>query len=82
MQAVAEQYRFAGTRFAGLAIPVLLLLGGDSPRLFSAATAKLESALPNCRVVELPSQQHVAMNTAPEMFLNAIMEFLESPVAD
>jgi len=46
----------------------MLLLGGDSPPLFQKATDLLDSTLPHSQVVVLPDQQHIAMDTDPEMF--------------
>ena len=35
------------------------------------------AALAGARVVVLPGQQHLAMYTAPELFVNEIVRFLE-----
>ncbi len=74
--AIDWTYRFDASRFARLQVPTLLLLGGDSPPLFSQATESLDSALPDGRVVILPGQQHIAMDTAPELFLGEVLQFL------
>jgi pimeloyl-ACP methyl ester carboxylesterase len=71
-------YTVRPERFAGLSVPTLLLLGGDSPPLFRRATDALEAALPDSRVVVLPGQRHVAMDTAPELFLAEVIGFLGS----
>jgi hypothetical protein len=34
------------------------------------------AALPDCRVVVMPGQGHVAMNTAPELLLKEVLSFL------
>jgi pimeloyl-ACP methyl ester carboxylesterase len=71
-----SDYVFAPERFATLRTPTLLLLGGDSPPYFKAATAAVEAALPSSQVVVMPGQQHIAMNTAPGLFLRALIRFL------
>lgn len=58
-----------------LSIPVLLLLGGDSPPAFGRANAALETILPNCRTVVMPGQKHVAMETAPDLLVGAVLDF-------
>ena len=73
---IDQSYRFEPERFAGLRVPTMLLLGGDSPPLFRRAIEVLDEALPASHVVELPGQQHIAMDTAPELFLDAVRPFL------
>lgn len=71
-----ENYQFDPGRFNNLQVPTLLLLGGDSPPETKAAVQAVQAALPDSHIVVLPGQQHVAMDTAPEMFVNRIREFL------
>ena len=71
-----EKYRFVAERFAEMRAPTLLLQGGASPGFFRAAIATLHAALPASRVAVLPGQQHVAMDTAPELFLREVLDFL------
>lgn len=71
-----RSYRFEADRFAALRIPVLLLLGGDSPPVFRQAIEMVAGSLPDNRIAVLPGQQHVAMDTAPELFLREVMTFL------
>jgi pimeloyl-ACP methyl ester carboxylesterase len=66
----AEGYRFDPAQFKAFKVPTLLLLGGDSPAFFKAAIDVVHAALPSSRLVVLTGQQHVAMNTAPALFLN------------
>ncbi len=72
----ASTYRFEEERFQNMTTPTLLLLGGDSPSLFSEPTGVLEKVLPNVRVAMLPGQQHAAMDTATELFLREVIGFL------
>lgn len=61
----------------GVGAPALLLLGGASPPLFADEIAAVQSALPHAHTVVLPGQGHVAMNTAPDLFLRELLSFLE-----
>jgi pimeloyl-ACP methyl ester carboxylesterase len=71
-----EGYRFDASRFKGMTLPTLLLVGGDSPDHVRAAIRLLSDVLCNSRVTVLPGQQHVAMETAPEMLAKAVTDFL------
>jgi pimeloyl-ACP methyl ester carboxylesterase len=75
-------YSFDTQKFSGLSIPVMLLMGGDSPPIFQQATQILDAAVPDSRVVILAGQQHIAMDTAPDLFVREILEFLEVTLAD
>lgn len=69
-------YRFRPELFAAVQTPACLLLGGNSPHYFHTATELIAAALPTSQVVVLPNQQHIAMDTAPEMFLAEVFSFL------
>lgn len=71
-----QTYNFNVEKFAGFQVPTLLLLGGDSPPLFQRATELLDSALPNSQVVTLAGQQHIAMDTNPDLFVKEALRFL------
>jgi pimeloyl-ACP methyl ester carboxylesterase len=72
----AEGYALDPTRLRELRTRALLLLGGESPPLFRAATEALNEALPDSRVAVMPGQGHVAMHTAPEPFADLVVGFL------
>jgi pimeloyl-ACP methyl ester carboxylesterase len=74
--AIDRTYRFESGRFADLRTPTLLLLGGDSPELFQRATEVVNEAVAGSTVVVLPGQQHIAMDTNPELFLGEVIGFL------
>ncbi|MFZ0013592.1 MAG: alpha/beta hydrolase [Acidimicrobiia bacterium] len=74
--AIDRHYSFEAARFSGMEVPARLLLGGDSPPLFQRATEAVEAALLNATVAVLPGQQHIAMDTNPEMFLDEVIGFL------
>lgn len=69
-------YRFDAERFAGMDTPTLLLTGGDSPAFTRDVDEMLLAALPDARVVVLPGQQHIAMDTNPELFAVEVRRFL------
>jgi pimeloyl-ACP methyl ester carboxylesterase len=69
-------YEFDGSRFANMTTPTLLLTGGDSPAFTREVDRLLLAALPDVRVVIMPGQQHIAMDTNPELFAEEVREFL------
>lgn len=73
---IDQTYSFNPDKFANLQVPILLLLGGDSPPLFQQAIEVVDSALPNSSVVTLPGQQHIAMDTNPSLFVREVLRFL------
>ena len=73
-----EHYRLPVERAARLPIPVLLLQGGDSLPMFAAVIARLQGVLPNARTTVLPRQQHMAMETAPDLVVAAVLDFWRS----
>ena len=76
----AEDGWFAAFDLAGLSgfgTPMLLLLlGGDSPATQKAAAEALGATLPDCRIVMLPGEGHLAHRTAPELFAREVVRFL------
>jgi pimeloyl-ACP methyl ester carboxylesterase len=70
-------YRFDRDRFRDLPVPTLFLLGAESPELFKSAAAAVDGTLPDCRLVSMPGQRHVAMDTAPELFTAEVLGFLD-----
>ena len=71
-----DRYTFTPERFKDVRIPVLLLLGGDSPPFFRAAVERVQAAVPSARIVVLPGQRHVAIDTAPDLFSREVIDFL------
>lgn len=73
---IGKIYTFNSEKFTDMQVPVLLLLGGDSPGIFKDAIRVLDETLPNSRVLVMPGQQHIAMDTDPEMFVREVKKFL------
>jgi len=74
-----EAYRFDPERFGDLEVPTLLLIGSESPPTFEQAEEAVAEALPNSRIVVMPGQGHVAMDTATDLFTDEVLRFLEGP---
>jgi pimeloyl-ACP methyl ester carboxylesterase len=68
-------YRFQPERFAGLRVPALVLVGAKSPPYFGASAAAVHDALPGSKLVVLSDQQHNAIDSAPELFVDTLLEF-------
>ena len=72
------EYKFESARFKDLDIPILLLSGIDSPILLKEATNMLENSLANTKVTILEGQAHDAIRTAPDLFNEKVLKFLQS----
>lgn len=72
-----QRYVFDEQACRRLAVPALLLSGGDSPAPIQAVTRALHACLANSRIAVLPGQGHLAMVTQPELFLQTVLAFLE-----
>jgi pimeloyl-ACP methyl ester carboxylesterase len=70
------RYTFSPHRLRDVRTPALLLLGGASPAYFRDATDAAHEALEGSRIVVLPDQQHVAIDTAPALLLREVLAFL------
>jgi len=71
-----EGYTFDALRFKDLHTPTLLMTGADSPPFLNQATQALAAALPVCRTAVMPGQEHIAMYTAPDLFVREVVGFL------
>jgi len=76
--AASEDYRFDASRFAGLAIPVLLLAGADSPQRACEVIDALAKVLPNTERRDLAGERHMAMLSSPDLFVSEVVRFIES----
>lgn len=70
-------YEFEPERFADMTTPTLLLVGSESPEWVKDTTKELNNALPNSRISVLEGQGHLAMNTAPGLFIDEVLEFIQ-----
>jgi pimeloyl-ACP methyl ester carboxylesterase len=74
-----EAYRFDPKRVRDLGVPTLLLSGEDSPEYMAASDKAVDEALPDSRIVVMPGQGHVAMDTGTDLFTTEVLRFLEGP---
>jgi pimeloyl-ACP methyl ester carboxylesterase len=74
---LADTYQPDFAHFAAVRVATLMLVGGDSPRFLVEPTQRLHECISNSRLAVMPGQQHVAMNTAPDLFLKHVLEFLD-----
>jgi pimeloyl-ACP methyl ester carboxylesterase len=74
---IEQTYRVDAERFAALQVPTMLLLGGDSPRIYRHSIEVLDSALPESKIVLLPGQQHVAHHSNPELLAREVLRFVD-----
>jgi pimeloyl-ACP methyl ester carboxylesterase len=75
MRAV-EGYHFAPERFAALAVPTLLLMGGETAPHQRAAIDALAATLPDNQVRVLEGHGHTAPDSAPDLFAREVVRFL------
>ena len=71
-----NDYRMLAERMGAVRVPTLLLLGEESPSVFRTSTEAARDAIPDVRLVVLQGQQHVAMDTAPDLFVREVRQFL------
>jgi pimeloyl-ACP methyl ester carboxylesterase len=74
-----EHYRFDGRRFMEMKTSTLLLHGGESPQTVKDGMNHLLSVLPNSQIAIMAGQEHIAMYTSPQLFLQEVFRFLLEP---
>jgi pimeloyl-ACP methyl ester carboxylesterase len=65
-----------GTSFSDIRVPVLLIGGGESPRLFRLLIERLEETLPDVRLRVIENGSHIVHENAPEALNAEVQEFL------
>ena len=75
------RYELRPERFRAWSIPTLLLLGGESPPVYRAGIERMQAILPGSTIAVLEGQGHMAMKTAPKLFVREILEFLKEDKA-
>ena len=74
----AEAGRDAATeQFAEIRIPVLQLIGANSPEIFVGGTRELDALLVDGRLISLRGQKHAAHHTSPDLFVAVVEGFLD-----
>jgi len=74
---IARAYELEPERLARLTIPVLLLVGSESPAWMKLGVQRFAEALPDARVELLEGQGHNAQFTAPAVLGEKIRAFLK-----
>jgi pimeloyl-ACP methyl ester carboxylesterase len=72
--------QFDPQRWAGITVPVLLLQGTETWAPMPATMEALAEALPKATRVRLTGQSHFATHTAPDLFAEALGQFLTEHV--
>lgn len=70
-------YRFEAQRFAAMAVPTLVLVGGEQSQGMRDAANAVAEALPNATVSVLEGQLHMAMDTAPGLVVERVLAFFD-----
>ena len=73
--ATERQYVFDPDRFKSMITPTLLLVGGESPPRELNNARGVVAGLPNGRIAVLSGQQHAAMHSAPDLFVQEVVGF-------
>ena len=69
------RFTFDPGQFIEMTTPTLLLTGSESPVFFKNVTKEVHDMLPNSRIVPFQGHGHVTMNSAPELFIEKVLEF-------
>ena len=70
---------FDSEQAAKIRVPVLLLVGADTPDELKDDPETVAAALPDVRIAVLEGQQHLADVLAPEFFAEHVLAFLREP---
>jgi pimeloyl-ACP methyl ester carboxylesterase len=62
-----------------LKVPVLLVNGEKSPRMFHCFVDRLCELLPHARRIQIPDASHIVHEDAPEALTAAVRSFLSTP---
>lgn len=75
IRAFGEQ-AFDPEQAAKIEVPVLLLVGTESPAIIRGKPEVVAAALPDARIEELEGQGHMANITAPDLAARVLLDFL------
>ena len=71
----AGSYQFDAGRFRSMSVPTVVLVGDDRPAGTQRPGEEVTTALPNATLVILDGQHHMAMDTAPQRFVDRLVDF-------
>lgn len=69
------RFTFDPLQFSGMDTPTLLLTGSESPPFFKEVTNVVNDMLPQSRIISFQGHGHVAMNSAPDIFIDKVLAF-------
>jgi pimeloyl-ACP methyl ester carboxylesterase len=73
---IAREYELVPERLAKLEMPVLLLVGSESPAWMQEGVRRFAAALPDARLEVLEGQGHNAMFSAPALLAEKVLRFI------
>lgn len=71
-----SETEFDPAQASKITVPVLLLVGSDSPDMLKGDYEIVAATLADARVTILDGQQHIAMDMIPEIFAERVLAFL------
>ena len=74
------QEQFSPEAVREIRTPALILMGTESPAWLRHGTQAVHAALPSSRLTLLPAQGHSAMITGPQLFAQAVIDFVETNI--
>jgi pimeloyl-ACP methyl ester carboxylesterase len=75
LSALAD-YHFHQERFTNMRVKTQMMMGSESPQFLTASAKSVRMALPHGTLAVLDGQQHMAMDTAPDLFLQTLTDFV------
>jgi pimeloyl-ACP methyl ester carboxylesterase len=72
-----DRWTWNAARFAELDVPARLFVGGSSIAIVHEMTERLSAGLRGSDIAQLRGQQHIAMDTAPELFVREVLAFFQ-----
>lgn len=76
-----DRWAWDAARFTAVDLPVRLFVGGSSIPIAHEMTERLAAGFRRSEIVKLKGQQHIAMDTAPELFVREVLAFFQQPFA-
>ncbi|MDB5579681.1 MAG: alpha/beta hydrolase [Bradyrhizobium sp.] len=73
----SRRFRFEPTAFTEMSMPVLVMIGSESPPIFTASAELVRTGFTNSDIAMLEGQAHHAMKGDPEQLASRIFAFLD-----
>lgn len=72
-----EHYHWDPERMAAISIPTKVLMGSLSPAFLTHSARAIRMAIPHATLSVFDGHQHAAMDTAPDLFLATVFDFID-----